>query len=742
MNIIQLIRLILKNIKLVLVVPIILSVLVAYLTRNTPKKFSSKTIIYTGIGTGYTIQSVNNSKFDFMKNKTAFDNLINIIESRKTFQEVGIRLLAKHLAIAEPYPTYISKAHYHELKNTFPDSLKKLLVVEGNYEKTYNNLMENANSSEFNYMYKLINNDHPYYSVKAISSISVMRISNSDLVEIKYSADDAGVCQQTLELLNEVFVKNYKEIKEGETNNVVAYFEHQLLLAKNKLDAVEKRLLNFNQNNNIINYYEQTKHISKYREDIDLLYQQEMMQAAAAKASIIKIEDQLNRRNKTLLKSASVIHKREKLSELTTHITILEVKDDNEEEKDDELLSLYAEAEKIKSELNTTLDEVGVVENTTAGLSQQDLMFKWLEQIIFYEESSARLKIYKDKIAELENVYKKYAPLGATMMRIERQIAVAEKEYLSILKGLNDSKIMQRNIQMSTNLNVMDKPFFPVIPEPSKRKLLIVAAGFVGFVLMVFIIIVLEYFDSSIKTHKHLEELSGLPTAGAFPNLYNNDKKLDFEYVVERTGNEIAQKIRMKAFGCDGNAVSKPYIVALFSTSLGDGKTTIGKFLHDMYKKDGFKVSYFNYLINNKPSKNDENLGVNYYNYEDLFNNEFDVKIFFENLIEDDYNEMDFVFLEIPSILHYPTPIRMLRNINFALFVARANRSWSVAESNVIDSFKETVLESTETESIANGVKVDVLETIIGEIPKKRSYIRRMVKRLIKFQVSSQKRFK
>ncbi len=742
MNIIQLIRLILKNIKLILIVPIILAVLVSYLTRNTPQKFTSKTIIYTGIGTGYNIQSVNNSKFDFMKNKTAFDNLINIIESRKTFEEVGLRLLAKHLSIEKPYPTYISKAHYDKLMIEFPDSLKKILVVKGDYEQTYNNLMHNAKSSEFNYMYKLINNDDPYYSIKAISSISVMRISNSDLIEINFAADDAGVCQQTLEILNEVFVNNYKGIKEGETSNVVAYFEDQLKIAKEKLNAVEQKLLKFNQSNNIINYYEQTKHISKYREDIDLLYQQEMMQAAAAKASISKIEDQLNKRNRTLLKSAKVINQRKRLSEITTRIAILEVKNHDEAKESEELIGLYTEAQKIKSKLNATLDQVGIVENTTAGLSQEELMLKWLTQIISYEESNARLAIYRNKIADLELTYKKYAPLGATMMRIERQISVSEKEYLSILKGLNDSKIMQRNIQMSTNLDIMDKPYFPVVPEPSKRKLLIVAAGFVGFVLMVFIIIIIEYFDTSIKTHLNLEKLTGLETAGAFPNLYNHDKKIDFEYVVSRSIDEIAQRIRMKAFGFGDQEAHKPYIIVLFSTSFSDGKTTMAKQLHNEYMKDGFKVAFFNYLIHNTPSENDDGQGSNYYNFDDLFNNEFNIHNFFIEMIGTDYKKMDFIFIEIPSILHYPAPIRMLKSVNFALFVARANRAWSIAETNVVQKFKDTVLESTETESIANGVKVDVLETIIGEIPKKRSRIRKLIKRLIKFQVSSQKLYK
>ncbi len=742
MNLIQLIRLILKNLKLVLTVPIVLVVLVTYLTRDQPKKYTSKTIIYTGIGTGYNLQSVNNAKFDFMRNKTAFDNLINIIESRKTYEEVALRLLARHLASKKPYPSSISKKHYDELMKNFPDSLKETLVVPGDEEATFNNLYENSRSSEFNYIYKLLNNDDPYYSIKAISKTQIKRISNSDLIEINYESDDPGICQHTLILLNKVFVKNYKNIKIGETNNVVAYFERQLKKAKENLNKVEQQLLNFNEKNHIINYYEQTKHISKYREDIDLLYQQEMMKAAAAKASIVKIEDQLNRRNKALIKSSKLINKRKELSDITTRIAILEVKNDTIEENKKELINLYAKQNEIRNNLNDVINNMSVIENSTVGLSQKDLLSNWLEQIIKFEESNARLEIYKQKIKDLEDLYARYAPLGATMMRIERQISVSEKEYLSILKGLNDSKIMQKNIQMSTKLNIIDKPFYPVVPEPSKRRLIIIASGMVGFVLTVFLLIVVEYFDSSIKSHENLEKLTGLPNAGAFPNLYNNNKKVDFDYVVNRTGDEIAQHIRMKAFGFEATAIHKPFITVIFSTSHGDGKTTIAKFLHDNYQKNGFNVAFFNYKINNKINDESSHEGCHFYNFEDLLANDFNVDTFFTNMLEQDYKEIDFIFIEIPSILHYPTPVRMMRKVHFALFVARANRPWAKAETNVLNNFKKTVLESTETECIANGVKLDVLETIIGEIPKRRSFIRKFVKRIIKLQFHSGKKLR
>jgi hypothetical protein len=52
--------------------------------------------------------------FNYQATNTAFDNLINIIESRETQEEVAIRLLAMHLMLHEANPKYISKPLYDE----------------------------------------------------------------------------------------------------------------------------------------------------------------------------------------------------------------------------------------------------------------------------------------------------------------------------------------------------------------------------------------------------------------------------------------------------------------------------------------------------------------------------------------------------------------------------------------------------------------------------------------------------
>ena len=118
MNIIDAIRLIRKHLVLLLFTPVILALLVVYLTKNPTFVYSSETTLYTGIASGSSIEM--DKSFSFFANNTAFDNLINIIKSRETEQEVAIRLLAQHLMLSEYDSRYISKSSFNDLRKITP----------------------------------------------------------------------------------------------------------------------------------------------------------------------------------------------------------------------------------------------------------------------------------------------------------------------------------------------------------------------------------------------------------------------------------------------------------------------------------------------------------------------------------------------------------------------------------------------------------------------------------------------
>jgi len=113
MTLIDFIRLIVRHLVLLLVVPLLLGSLVIVLTMNPAYEYSSQTILYTGLATGSSIEM--DKKFSTQATNSAFDNLINIIKSRETKEEVAVRLLALHLMLPEADPKYIDEKWFRQL---------------------------------------------------------------------------------------------------------------------------------------------------------------------------------------------------------------------------------------------------------------------------------------------------------------------------------------------------------------------------------------------------------------------------------------------------------------------------------------------------------------------------------------------------------------------------------------------------------------------------------------------------
>lgn len=332
MKLIDFINLILKHLRLLIVVPLLLAAMVIALTMIPSFEYSSQTILYTGLASGSSIEM--DKTFNYQATNTAFDNLINIIESRETQEEVAIRLLAMHIMLPEANPKYISKPLYDEIINKIPADLYKYVekgknlsagskevidydntlfppeINRNNYEKTVRNLTLLMKSSNNNFVYELLNYDEDkHYSLKAISKVDATRISNSDLMKLTYTTDDPGICQQTLAIYNQVCTNNYKYIKENRSDDVVKYFQGELEKAKQKLKEAEDKLLEFNKGANIINYYEQSKAVAVVKEEMEVLFRAKKADLAGIQAATKRLEEKLKIQDAIQQKSDNVLKK-------------------------------------------------------------------------------------------------------------------------------------------------------------------------------------------------------------------------------------------------------------------------------------------------------------------------------------------------------------------------------------------------------------------------------------------------
>jgi len=69
------------------------------------------------------------------------------------------------------------------------------------------------------------------------------------------------------------------------------------------------------------------------------------------------------------------------------------------------------------------------------------------------------------------------------------------------------------------------------------------------------------------------------------------------------------------------------------------------------------------------------------------------------------------------------------------LIICRSNRVWSVADKGALENISK--ITSRLPYFVLNGVEMEVVESILGELQKKRSLLRRMLKKILRFQFNS-----
>ncbi len=609
------------------------------------------------------------------------------------------------------------------------------------FDRIVKRLLAYGHQNDYNFIYQLWNSESDkFYSIRALSGINISRIQNSDLIKLSYTCPDPGICQQTLIFLTKVFIRNYKLLKQNQTDAVIQYFKRQLEDAMRRLQKAENDLLLFNERNNIINYYEQTKVIASTKEDLDVTYQNKQIAYASSDAAIKIIERKLEAHAKLSLNTSAILRLRTELSETTMQIANIEIDLGNDSATIIQLANLKAKVEHLKLEIKNQIDRLYMVNNSVEGLPMKELLTSWLDNVIAYEESKAALRVLAERKKYYKQVFEVFAPLGAEMKRIERLIGVTEEEFLTILHDLNMAKLRQQDDELTSNLKVVDPPFYPLHPLRGRGMILVMIAGFIGFVLILALLIAMEFFDTTIKTPERAEKFIKLKLAGIYPQIAQQIYAVDIGFILPRLVEMIVQNIKLSLLHNLENIEKKPVLILLFSTRDTEGKTTIAREVSRKMRSFGENVLFLNYIKEQPGSQGYTNSGelipanedeIQYVIRENFFEtNDFsDLMKGFEHL---DSSSYDYIFVEIPSLINNPYPMELIQKFDLALLVTRANRSWTSADASALNAISSVIRNNAQI--VLNGVELIYLDTTLGELPKQRSKFRRALKRILMLQ--------
>ena len=741
-SLIYFIRLFQKHLLLIAIVPVVAVAVVFFLTRGEQRSYVSKTTVFTSLASG---NSVDVSVSGFMLNtvNTQFDNLMGIIKSNATLEKTGLSLFTGQLMLEKPDPKIMLPEHYEEFKKNLPAEVKKL-VVKGDFEKTLAAVRKFYDATDDNYVRKQVADGSTWYNPGAIlSKLSVRRVQNSDNIELSYESNDPGVCQQTLICLVKVYKQAYIVQKAGQSDNAVAYFESEVARAAEQLEKAENELLEFNKLNKIINYNEQSKFIAGRKEQFEMGYQEMLKQNASAGAVIELMDKKMSPAIRRKLQSSELISLRKELNKVNLEMAAmqsLEQEDGTPESNQGKFGQLSRRSFDLKNQMKGVVDSVYAMTNGTTGVPEKNLITDWLSAVIEFEGTSAQIATMDRLRTEFDKIYSEYAPMGAMMRRMERKINVAEDEYMSLVKNLGLAKLKQQSVEVSSANTILDPPPFPSQPQPGKRKILILAGGVISMILTLLLILVADLLDTSLRNATRTAAVKGLEVESIFPLLRRRKKKgkekVDTDYLERKSIEAISRKLLLQSIKV--NHGTGPVSCIAFSTLENEGKSFLLQRIAAQMAVMGYRVL----LLCPHEMTGEPLPGVDTAQY--TVSKDFylirDLRGLETPGMTPAWDEYHFIFAEFPGILDSSFPVNLFKTADNSFLVCRASRTWSKADASILAEVL-AVTDPVKPRVLLNGVALEEMETLVGELPRKRSKIRIAVKKFLTGQFRNQNVF-
>ncbi|MBK8654055.1 MAG: hypothetical protein KBG02_06860 [Haliscomenobacter sp.] len=714
MNLSDFIRLLRQHLRLMLGTAFLMGATVFVLTMGYKKEYTSKTIINTGLVSGYTIErhsSGSHTDREYANNELM--NLVTLSMAHETMEELSVLLIAQYLMVREPDPQWVLAENFGSIEKALPLSLREALA-DSTLDQTAFNVRQYAQSGLGNPVERLIHSDTEYFGIDYLKKhYHSERKPSSDLLEFTGVSTDPAICQHSLRLWSGIFIKKQRELKESQSTSVLEFFRRATEETAAQLRNAEEKLLAFQVENKIINYYEQTRFIADRKEDLDEAYFNENMEMQAMQSALSNLETQLGNKVKLSKLNDELLEKRKELTLVADMLAKYELLGaDPETANPDKVKALKTRFEELQAGIKNYAQKAFAFNQTPDGVATTEVLLKWLDQVVLFEKAKARIKAYGQRQQEFSEIYSQFAPWGSSLKKIEREIALAEDAYLENLHSYNQARLHMQNTLMSANLRVLDAPFYPTEAAGSKRLLLVIAAFLAGFFLVLALALVLEFTDTTLKNPLEIKRIIGLNLLGvlpAFPAAPYRRHKMDYALLRTRAASLLTQQINLETYPA---GAASPRKILFASTRTQEGKTFAIEVVLQQLRASMHRVLYLYPASSAGAEQHPDNHayaeGYSFFNLQEW--QELAPQIA-------DWGSYDYLILEIPALLASQYPISIVRQADLAVLTVRSDRAWRAADRMALQTLQRCA--AGPVRLLLNGAPEGALEDSFGDIPQK-----------------------
>jgi hypothetical protein len=334
--------------------------------------------------------------------------------------------------------------------------------------------------------------------------------------------------------------------------------------------------------------------------------------------------------------------------------------------------------------------------STETGVKANDMLERWLEQLLLMEKTKAEMTATDIMKDNLDRQYLFYAPIGATIERKVRHIGFIEGNYMEMLKALNAARMRQRNLQMSTaTLRVLNPPMFPLNAQPTNRIMILLGSLLLTFMLTALWFLIIEMLDRTLRDRMRSERITQIPVMGCFPKESNLRYRRFNKTIADMAMKQLSKSLLPHFKEGQQNVLN------LISTDSGNGKSYLAQELENYWISIGLEVRRLTY---------DEDFLAE------------DSKFILAKGIKDlcpDILPNEIAIIEYPNMDDNSISPALLNMGTINLMVTRANRTWKDVDQKALREL-QTMLDEDHKDTLfmyLTEASRYAVEEFVGQLP-------------------------
>ncbi len=476
------------------------------------------------------------------ENKTELDikRYLRLIEKRRylfIFTAMAIMTVVIIFSYTKP-KVYEAKSTILVERNVIKDLIKGIAVTPSLEErirvmsyamKNRNLLTKVIKKVDFD-----IDTNDRYEMEKLIEHLqekTTIRVRKKDMFEISYRNKNPKLAMDYVNTLVRTYIEENLAAKREEAYGANRFLQEQIKFFKNKIDIAERKIIEFRKAKGIIISMDERSvvgEIKKISEKIDQLKmkEQELISKKALIEKQLKEEKPytvaiLGSTNTTNPYQNRLMALQNRLNELLLKFT----------ENYPEVIKVKAEIEALKEQMkNLPKEEESEDSQNSAATTQMSTINPIYQQLreelakTNYSIASIRTQIkhYQKKIEEKKQYLRNIPVERKKLADLERERDTYKEIYEKLVFRLGQSEVSkQMEVQdKSETFKIIDPAILPVKPVSPNRKVLILFGIFAGFGGAFGLLLLLDYFDSSVRSLDALKSF-GLPVLAVIPTIEN-----------------------------------------------------------------------------------------------------------------------------------------------------------------------------------------------------------------------------